>query len=82
MLVWTYVPEGPGVPDCHIVIEGVDGSEIKWLVARTVGWMHGGKVLVRLCNPHSLLAGRLSHFRSPNSFLQIMRLIKIIALSK
>ena len=41
--------------DCPVLIEdlGGDAGEQEWRVARTLSWTRGGKVMLRICNPHA-----------------------------
>lgn len=52
MLVWTQVPQAVGVADCCVMVENLQNEDQEWRVARTLSWVRGGKVLIRVCNPH------------------------------
>ncbi|KAJ7994626.1 hypothetical protein DPEC_G00251430 [Dallia pectoralis] len=52
MVVWAQVPRASGIPDCHVIVEDLGDSAQGYRVARTLCHLKGGKVPVRLCNPH------------------------------
>lgn len=51
MIVWAHVPPTMCSPETPVLVEDLDGDR-EWRVARTISYVHGGKVPVRLCNPH------------------------------
>lgn len=52
MMVWAQVPQAVGRPDCCIMVENLQSDDQEWRVARTLSWVRGGRVPVRVCNPH------------------------------
>lgn len=54
MVVWADVPPALGRFGCPVLIEDLaDWTEERgWRVARCIGWVRGGKVALRICNPH------------------------------
>ena len=52
MIVWTWVLQARGVPDCVVLVENLDDAFQEYRVARTLCNMQRGNVPVRVCNPH------------------------------
>lgn len=52
MLVWAQVPHATGVPETCVLVEDLGGDVQEWRVGRAVLHMKGGKVPLRVCNPH------------------------------
>lgn len=52
VLLWTRVLQGSGHSDCLVMVEVLDDGDHEWRVARTLGWLHQGRIAVCLCNPN------------------------------
>ncbi|KAL2087264.1 hypothetical protein ACEWY4_018323 [Coilia grayii] len=52
VMLWTQVPQGKDLADCLVTVEDLDNGDNEWRVARTLSWLHQGKLAIRLCNPN------------------------------
>lgn len=52
MIVWAYVQQATNQPKSAVLVEDLDHQGQEWCVARSLSWVQGGKVPLRVCNPN------------------------------
>ncbi|XDV15645.1 hypothetical protein PO909_015682 [Leuciscus waleckii] len=52
MIVWAHVPQATNQPNCAVLVEDLGHHGQEWCVARSLSWVQGGKVPLRVCNPN------------------------------
>ncbi|KAJ8398044.1 hypothetical protein AAFF_G00431210 [Aldrovandia affinis] len=52
VIVWAYVSQAVGHPECCVLVEDLEETNYEWQAARVVGRMQQGKVPLHVCNPN------------------------------